>query len=373
MTAEQMLDDAQRLAWLRLIRSENVGPVTFRHLINRFGGAERALEALPDLSLRGGRSRPVRVCGVAEAAEELEISRKAGAACVAAGESGYPPRLKHIDDPPPLLHVLGFPDATARPGIAIVGARNASSGGRQIARKLAADLGAEGYVIVSGLARGIDGAAHEGSLETGTLAVLPGGLLEIYPDIHRDLAARIAEHGAVLSETHPHYRPRGRDFPRRNRIVSGICLGVIIVEGARRSGSLITARLALEQGREVFAVPGSPLDPRSEGTNQLIRDGAVLTRNAGDVIEALTNLHEAGDRSASSIDIGEEDYGDTFTHVSDDDRTLVLQALTSVPIEIDIVIQETGLAARIVAAAILELELAGRVHRSTGTRVSLIV
>jgi DNA processing protein len=252
------LDSAQRLACLRLIRSDNVGPVTFRALINHFGGAEAALDALPDLSRRGGRAN-IRICPRDQAEAELEAAEAIGAQPLFTIEPGYPPALAAIEAPPPLLYIKGNAGHLVRPMVAIVGARNGSAAGQKLARHFAARLGAAGFVIASGLARGIDGAAHGAALETGTVAVLAGGPDNIYPPEHADLQRAIAEKGCLVSENPPGFMPRAQDFPRRNRIISGIALGVLIVEAARRSGTLITARMALEQGREVFAVPGHPL------------------------------------------------------------------------------------------------------------------
>src|SRR6185436_15811307 len=280
------LDAAQRLACLRLIRSDNVGPVTFRELINHFGGAEPALAALPELSRRGGR-QAIRICPTSQAVAELEAADRIGAQPLFTIEPGYPPALAAVDAPPPLLYVKGNTDHLTRPIVAIVGARNASAAGQKLARMFAARIGAAGFVIASGLARGIDRAAHEAALEHGTVAVLAGGLDNIYPPEHAELQRQIGERGCLISENAPGFAPRAQDFPRRNRIISGIALGVLIVEAARRSGTLITARTAAEQGREVFAIPGHPLDPRAEGTNRLLKTGATIATEPEDVISTL--------------------------------------------------------------------------------------
>ena len=277
-----------KLDWLRLIRSENVGPRTFRTLINHYGGASRALSALPDLARRGGAARPVRVATREEAERELAAAERLGVAFIAVGEAEYPTQLQRIDDAPPLIAVRGKTAVLNAAIVAIVGSRNASAAGVKVTERLARDLGNAGLVVVSGLARGIDAAAHRASLETGSIAVLAGGHDCVYPPEHAPLLdALVAAGGAAVSEMPLGWEPRGRDFPRRNRLISGIALGVVVVEAARKSGSLITARLALEQNREVFAVPGSPLDPRSEGTNALIKQGAVLVTQAEDVLEVL--------------------------------------------------------------------------------------
>lgn len=247
------LDDAQRLACLRLIRSDHVGPVTFRELINRYGGAEQALEALPELARRGGRQH-IRLCSRATAEAELEAAQRIGARPLFTIEPGYPAALASIDVPPPLLYVKGNAGHLIRPMVAIVGARNGSAAGQKLARLFAARIGEAGFVIASGLARGIDAAAHEAALPHGTVAVLAGGVDNIYPPENASLHRRIGESGCLLSENPPGFQPRAQDFPRRNRIISGVSLGVVIIEAARRSGTLITARMAAEQGREVFAV-----------------------------------------------------------------------------------------------------------------------
>ena len=263
----QALTDEERVDWLRLIRSENVGPVTFWHLLRYYGSAGAALDALPELSRKGGRKKPVRIQSIAAAETEMGANRKAGARLVAAQEPAYPFRLAETEDAPPVLSVRGDPGLCNAPVVGIVGARNASSNGKRFARTVAQDLGKAGVVVASGLARGIDAAAHAGALETGTVAVVAGGIDVCYPPEHEGLMAEIAARGAILAEQPIGTKPQGRHFPRRNRVISGVSSGVLVVEAAVRSGSLITARLAGEQGRDVFAVPGSPLDPRCKGTN----------------------------------------------------------------------------------------------------------
>ena len=257
------LTDAERVDWLRLIRSDNVGPRTFRSLLNHFGSAKAALARLPDLARRGGAARAARILSDDDARGELAASKQMGVSLVAPSEAGYPPRLATLDDAPPLLAIRGATEVLMRPMIAIVGSRNASGAGLKFAGSLSRDLGEAGFVIASGLARGIDQAAHRFSLDGGTVAMLAGGHDRIYPPEHEDLLAQILAAGAAISEMPLGHAPRARDFPRRNRLISGAALGVVVVEAAHRSGSLITARIANEQGREVFAVPGSPLDPRA--------------------------------------------------------------------------------------------------------------
>ncbi len=291
------LTDPERLAWLRLARTPRVGPVTFAGLIARFGSARDALAALPTLTF--DPPRPPTPDAVRREAERID---KAGGTVVLACDDAFPDRLAALSPPPPVLTVLGDVALLARPGVGMVGARNASAAGRRFAEQLARDIGQAGYVVVSGLAAGIDGAAHAGALETGTVAVVAGGADHVYPAQHADLHAAIAREGAIVSERPWGASPKAQDFPRRNRLISGLSLGVIVTEAARRSGSLITARYAGEQGRELMAVPGFPLDPRSEGANGLIRDGATLIRNGEDVIEALTALTGEARRPAPARD-----------------------------------------------------------------------
>ncbi|MGF1543376.1 MAG: DNA-processing protein DprA [Parvularculaceae bacterium] len=281
------LSHAERRDWIRLIRTENVGPVTFHRLRERFGSCAAAIDALPALSKRAGARAPARPPSVEDVEAELEAADAVGARAVCAAEPDYPTPLRAIPDHPPVLYVCGAASLFEPPAVAIVGARNASLAGRKIAERLAGGLGAAGVVVVSGLAYGIDGAAHAAAMETGTIAVVAGGIDVIYPPEHADLTRAIADRGAIVSERAPGAQPTARDFPRRNRLISGLSRGVVVVEAARRSGTLITARYALEQGREVFAVPGSPLDPRSEGANKLLREGATLVETADDVLEAL--------------------------------------------------------------------------------------
>jgi DNA processing protein len=363
------LTDEQRLDWLRLIRSDNVGPRTFRELVNHFGGARPALEALPGLARRGGAAA-ARVCSQAEAEKELKAARARGVDLVALGESDYPPRLQMIDDPPPLLAVQGRIECLARPLVAIVGSRNASAAGMKFAARIARELGAAGYGIVSGLARGIDAAAHRASLETGTVAVLAGGHDRIYPSEHVELVGEILPHGAAVSEMPLTWEPRAHDFPRRNRIISGLSVGVVIVEAARRSGSLITARLAGEQGREVFAVPGSPLDPRAEGTNRLLKQGAILVTEVNDVIETLAPILGRG--FELPMEEPERDEPVAGGEPSDDDRGRIVGLLGPSPCSIDDLVRLSRASPAIVRMVLLELELAGRIERHGGGLVSLV-
>src|SRR5882757_1587041 len=362
------LTEAQRIDWLRLIRSDNVGPRTFRSLINHFGGAQAALERLPDLARRGGAARPGRICSEEDARAELAASRKLGIHLVAPGEDGYPPRLATLDDAPPLLGVRGLRDALMRPIIAVVGSRNASGAGLKFAGTLARDLGEAGFVIASGLARGIDQAAHRASLASGTVAVLAGGHDRIYPAEHEDLLQAMLQSGAAISEMPLGHVPRARDFPRRNRLISGVALGVVVVEAAHRSGSLITARIAAEQGREVFAVPGSPLDPRAAGTNDLIKQGATLTTEATDVINAVAPIMER----PVELPTREPEDVPSYDEPDNSDRTRIVGLLGPSPIGLDDLIRMAGTSPAVVRTVLLELELAGRLERHGGGLVSLI-
>mgnify|MGYP001765219861 CR=1 FL=1 len=366
------MGEVSRAAWLRLIRSENVGPVTFRELVNHFGSARAALDALPDLARRGGARARIRIASEAEVAREIAMAAGMGARFVAMGEADYPAHLLTIEGPPPLLAVKGGPGVCRRHGVAIVGARNASLAGRKMATLMGRGLGEAGFVVVSGLARGIDAAAHEASLDTGTIAVFAGGLDRLYPPEHEGLAARIVESGgALVSEMPFGWEPRARDFPRRNRLISGIALGVVVIEAAARSGSLHTARFAAEQGREVFAVPGSPLDPRAEGTNDLIRNGATLVATAAHVIEGLTPI--LGRRpEPAALAAAADDGFDRPLDVSDRARRLVLEALGPTPVGIDEIRRATGVAPGELQLILMELTLAGRLERQAGGRVALI-
>ncbi|MFQ5567769.1 MAG: DNA-processing protein DprA, partial [Paracoccaceae bacterium] len=287
------LPSSERLARLRLARSVNVGPRTYAYLLRRFADASRALDALPSLAAAGGKGDYVP-CPLADGEAEIAAGQAAGSTMILLGEAAYPPLLAGINHPPPVLWVAGRADVLHRPAVAIVGARNASALGLRTARNLARSLGEAGQVIVSGLARGIDAAAHDAAIETGTIAVMAGGVDRIYPPEHEPLAARIAETGALVSECPMGMEPTNRHFPRRNGLISGMARGVVLIEAAIRSGSLITARYALEQGREAMACPGAPEDPRAGGCNQLIRDGAALIRNAEDVLEALSGPRTLG-------------------------------------------------------------------------------
>lgn len=358
------LSDSEKLNWLRLSQTENVGPVTFRQLIERYTTATVALEALPELMRRGGRRKPVQIYAHDQAEQDIERAQAIGAGFVMHSETGYPPLLHHIASAPPLIWVKGDLAMAEQPAVAIVGARNASALGAKFTRSLARDLIDAGLLVVSGLARGIDTAAHEAAISR-TAAVLAGGLDHYYPPENEKLQRAIAERGLLITEMPPGTAPKAEHFPRRNRIISGMSKAVIIVEAALRSGSLITARFANEQGREVFAVPGSPLDPRSEGTNKLIKDGANILTSANDVISAL-QMAQPGRRDTFEEPI----IHHPMLSVSDNDRGRVISLLSPTAIETDDLIRESGMNAEAVITILLELELAGRALRHAGGRIS---
>jgi len=367
------LTEKQRIAWLRLIRSDNVGPSTFRDLIRHYGSAKAALAALPELSQRGGSTRAIRIASEQDALRELEAAHRFGARFLAIGEPDYPQALREIDGAPPLVAVKGSLPMATRPAIGIVGSRNASISGAKFTAMIARACGQAGYAVVSGLARGIDTAAHRASLETGTIAAMAGGLDQPYPPENIGLLNEIWDgNGLAVSEMPFGWEPRARDFPRRNRLISGIALGVVVVEAATRSGSLITARLAGEFGRLVFAVPGSPLDPRCEGTNGLLKDGAMIVTSPDDVIEALKPLAQPDLFRAQLAEAPTEKKGNPLSLPPDDtDRWQIIDALGPTPVEIDDIIRHTGLSVSSVHSVLLELDMAGRLHRHPGGLVSI--
>lgn len=366
--------DEQRVAWLRLYRSDNVGPTTFRELINHFGTAGAALEALPGLAGRMRQTTRTHIVSAQQAEDELARLDKVGGRLICMGEPDFPAALRGTEGAPPILALRGSADSLHKPTIAFVGSRNASLAGVKFTGQLAKAVGAAGFSTISGLARGIDSAAHKASLETGTVAVFAGGVDHIYPPENRDLASAIIDHGgALISEMPVAWKPRAQDFPRRNRIVAGMCLGLVVVEAAQRSGSLISARLANEYGREVFAVPGSPLDPRSIGTNQLIRQGATLITGADDIISAVSPLVGKADQQAYSLEQAatDDDYDPSVAETaSSTDRQRVVDALDYTPVEVDELIRFVELSPSAVQLVLLELDLAGQLERHPGGRVS---
>ena len=361
-----MAPPADQVARLRLIRSENIGPITYFQLLARFGSAQAAIDAIPNLAARGGGRAP-KLAAKADVEREIEAVSAFGARYLFLGEGAYPALLAELETAPPALIAKGDMALLDRPVIAIVGARNASAAACRYARQLAYDLGQSGAVIVSGLARGIDSAAHDGSADTGTIAVIAGGIDVVYPPENEARQQAIAERGLLSAEQPPGTEPRARHFPYRNRIIAGLGQGTVVVEAAPKSGSLITARLAAEFGREVMAVPGSPLDPRAQGCNQLIREGATLVQNAEDVLEAVSPM------SVRPLRQSERDYSAQGPGGDADEaaRRMVADLLGPTPVQVDELIRQTELPAAMVHTVLLELELAGRLERHAGGRVSL--
>ena len=369
---------AAALDKLRLVRTEGVGPVTYRRLLARYGSAAAALDALPSLARAGGRAMPPASPSPADAEREFEQTRRIGGRLIFLGDEDYPPLLALLDDAPPCIAVQGDPACLTASAVAIVGGRNASANGQRMAESLAADL-AQQMMVVSGLARGIDGAAHKGALRTGrTVAAVAGGLDVTYPQEHAELQRRIARAGAVVTEASPGTIPQARHFPRRNRIIAGLCLGVIVVEAAPRSGSLITTRIAQDAGREIFAVPGSPLDPRSRGSNDLIRQGAILVETAADVIDNLPLQPETladrmrGPNAGLSEDAQAWQAAEEPPVDLSQARGRVLDLLSPAPTAVDDLLRRCQLSPSAVMAAVLELELAGRVETLPGSRIALL-
>jgi DNA processing protein len=372
MTNRRSLDDAERLDWLRLFRSEHVGPITFHKLIDRFGTAAEAIRHAPDLAKRAGGKKQLVIKPLADAEKEMRALEKAGGFMLAACEPDYPEQLAAVDDAPPVISVMGqrkFLGTMRR--VAVVGSRNASLNGKQFAERLSRDCAAANIVVVSGLARGIDTAAHKGALAGGTIAVVAGGIDVVYPEENRSLYDAICEKGAVVAESPFGTPPTSHHFPKRNRIISGLSDGVLVVEAVQHSGSLITTRCALEQGREVMAVPGSPLDPRCKGNNNLIREGAALIENVQDIINALSNRPHTFMAEPAAADFSErnESLSDEAIALA---RTRIEDVLGPTPVRIDELIREVDLPVAIVLAAILELELAGKAERQQGGNICLL-
>ncbi len=352
-----------------MIRTENVGPVTFRHLISRYKTALNALDALPELARRGGRKRPFVAAKRSEVVREIDQLADMDGHLIVYGDVNYPATLMATEDAPPVLMALGHPHLLEARNFAMVGARNSSAVGIRMATSLAREMGQAGYVVTSGMARGIDTAVHEGAIASGTIAVLAGGVDVVYPHENQKLYEAIVNSGLVLSEMPLATRPQARHFPRRNRIISGLAMGLLVVEATHKSGSLITARLALEQGREVFAIPGSPMDPRSKGPNDLIRQGAVLVENAENILEVLRLME--GKRIS-------EPHNDFFDEIAPLDeardmmsaRAAIRSKLSPTPVPVDDLIRMTGLSPQEAQSVLLELELAGEISRYPGNRVA---
>jgi DNA processing protein len=372
------ISDQERLDWLRLARSSGIGPVTVRDLIGYYGTAAKALDALPDLARRGGGSRPVRLCPKPEAEREIETLAKRGARLIARPESEYPEALAALEDAPPVIAVRGRAELLVRPKIALVGARNASANGRRIAADLAAGLARSGTVVVSGMARGIDTAAHRGALDAqsetgGTIAVVAGGIDVLYPPENGALFERLGAEGLIVAEAAPGTEPAARHFPRRNRIISGLSRAVVVVEAALKSGSLITARYALDQGREVMAVPGSPLDPRCRGANRLIRDGARLVEDFEQVLESLDGLTGPDLRFHENLKFDHQVSEINTLSEADRVRDEVLSLLGPSPVMVDELVRQCHCSPPVLGMVLLELDLAGRLERHPGNRVSLLM
>ncbi|WP_028467445.1 DNA-processing protein DprA [Nisaea denitrificans] len=363
-------DAAERLARLRLIRTENVGPVTFQHLLARFGSAGAALEQLPDLARRGGRRAKLKIPPLADIEKEIGTNEQAGGRLLVIGEPDYPAMLAQTEGAPAAISLFGHAHLFLEPSVSIVGARNASGNAVRFTEKLARDLGAHGVVVISGLARGIDTAAHTGALETGTVAVVAGGADVIYPPENAALHARILAEGALIAEAPIGTRPLARHFPARNRIIAGLTRATLVVEAAKRSGSLITARFAADQGREVCAVPGSPMDPRCAGSNGLLRDGAHLIERAEDILSLLLRGGVREDPAIADL------FGISgFTpqpadEIDDKARTRVLTILDATPLAVDEIIRQCQLSPPVVLTILLEAELAGEAERHPGNRVA---
>ncbi len=364
------MTDNQDFDRLRLIRSPNIGPVTYRQLLTRFGNATAALQALPELAARGGGKKFI-VANADQIAREFDSIQKSGAKYLFLGDSDYPDLLAELDNAPPVLTYLGDLGILHRPNVSIVGARNASASACRFARQLAADLGSEGIVVTSGLARGIDTSAHVGALGTGTIAVIAGGIDVVYPPENTELQAAIAGQGLLLAEQPIGTEPRARHFPYRNRIIAGLTLGTVVIEAAPRSGSLITARLANEAGRQVMAVPGSPLDPRARGCNNLIREGATLIQDAFEIAEIVKPIDNRMTRKSEQLTLFSKAPEPTELE-NGQNRQIVTGLLGHTNVSVDELVRQSGLPAQEVQMILLELELAGRLERAAGAKVSLI-
>lgn len=367
-----------QLDWLRLIRSDNIGPATFKRLMEFYGDAGRAIRALPEMAKRGGRKKPLIAYDEGRAVDEIKSLKKLGGQLLLQNDDAYPEHLKSCHDAPPVLSVLGNINLLAKPGLGIVGARNASIAGKKIAARFADDIGREGHAIISGLARGIDTAAHKASLPHGTVAVVAGGIDVIYPEENKDLYDEIVKYGAIVAESPLGTPPDRRHFPKRNRIIAGLSQGVMVVEAAQKSGSLITANMALDYGRDVYDVPGSPLDPRSGGTNSLIKQqAAMLVTSPQDILQDLKRiqpLQEGGSNQPfGGTPIAMADAADQMQDKYDQCRADILSALSPTPIHTDELIRETGHPPALILAILLELELGDKITRHPGNKISLVL
>jgi DNA processing protein len=381
--------DEDRMAWLRLCRTSGIGPITFYNFIDHFGSALAALEALPELAKKGNRKKPYIIPSIAQIEKEIRALEKRGGRFITAGDPEYPLSLSAIDDAPPVISVIGDINLLHQPCLGIVGARNASMNGCKFAHSLARDLGAQGQVIASGLARGIDTAAHDGALDTGTIAVVAGGIDVVYPRENQKLYERICANGLMIAENPFGTAPRAQDFPRRNRIVSGLSAGIIVVEATPRSGSLITARLSGEQGRDVYAVPGHPLDPRAAGPNNLIREGAVLVRSADDILEHVNNFSGTAPRLIQTPKRDAQAYQHDLLRPApapalvktppqkqdsheNDETARILSQLSSAPSDINELVRQTDIPASKMQSILIDLEIQGLITRMPGNRIALV-
>lgn len=367
LTTINVPSDNEKLCWLRLCRTESIGPLTFAKLITRFGTAEKALEGLPELAIRGGKKAPISLFPTTQAKEELEKINQYGASLILSCNPSFPPLLRETQGHPPLLTAKGDLSLLFQRCFAVVGARNASLSGKKIATDISRQLGEAGWIISSGLARGIDACAHKASLPSGTIAVLPGGIDDIYPSENEDLYHNIAEQGLILAESPFGTKPQAKLFPKRNRIISGLSHATLVVEAGLKSGSLVTARYALEQGRDVFAIPGCPLDPRARGTNQLLRQGAILTESYKDIERELftveTSCSELPQPQENPMEIQDSELGPA--------RKILMENLNFTPITVDNLIEEYHIPSTILWTLLLELEVAGRLNRQPGGYISL--
>lgn len=371
MSSTRALTDEEKIDWLRLFRSENVGPITFHRLLARFGSVTEALKCAPDLAKRAGAKKPLTIIPRDAAQKEFEKLQKIGGLLLAVCEPDYPSLLAQVEDAPPVIALLGQRELPNKArNVAMVGARNASLNGKQFTERLAKDCGAAGLTVISGLARGIDTAAHKGSLATGTVAVIAGGIDVVYPEENLDLYKSIAEKGTIIAESPLGTAPIAHHFPKRNRIISGISEAVLVVEAVQHSGSLITARMALEQGREVMAVPGSPLDPRCKGNNNLLREGAILVEGVQDILNAFSAQRPTrlAEPPAAFLGANESLSDDAIASA----RLKIMETLGPTPVRLDDLVRELDLPVNVVLAALLELELAGKAERQLGGNVSLL-
>lgn len=371
------ISDSEKISWIRLCRTQNISKNIFFNLLKIFGNVDEALANVEEFSLKGGLKKPIKIADEKSAILELNNCQKIGAQIICFIEPEYPKLLREIPDPPPIITIRGNSDLLSCDIMSIVGPRNASTNGCKFAGKIATELGKAGLIIASGMARGIDRAAHLGSLESGTIAVIAGGIDNIYPPENKDLYNQIIQKGVVISENPFGSMPKGGNFPRRNRIISGVSLGVVIVEATLKSGTLITARFALEQNRDIFAVPGSPFDPRSQGTNRLIKQGAKLVEDVNDILDEIDNLRS---RNFGTIEFREKEFfefsGFDIKIISDSEideaRKLILQKINYSSISLDELIYQLQIPAQIANIVLVQLELAGRVEYKNG-KVALVL